>query len=74
MQEIFLFAYPNTERVCGGAISVRRIQDKKYGIHSVSPDGSSNWYPQACRFLKRSHHIRPSFEKSIIERTIQYKR
>ena len=30
------------------------------------------WYPYACKFLKLRHHIHPSFEKSIIERTIQY--
>ncbi|HEY6535406.1 MAG TPA: hypothetical protein VIY08_06360 [Candidatus Nitrosocosmicus sp.] len=29
------------------------------------------WYPQACRFLNLLHHIHSSFEKSIIERTIQ---
>ena len=32
------------------------------------------WYPpQACRFLKLQRHIHNSFEKSIMERTIQYK-
>ncbi|HKG41772.1 MAG TPA: hypothetical protein VKA98_06510, partial [Nitrososphaeraceae archaeon] len=28
--------------------------------------------PQACRFLKLKHHIHSAYEKSIIERTIQY--
>ena len=42
-----------------------------YGLHSVSSDGGT-WYPQACRFLKINHHIHSSFEKSLIERTIQY--
>jgi putative transposase len=32
----------------------------------------STWYPQACGFLKLEHHLHSSFEKSIIERTIQY--
>jgi putative transposase len=43
----------------------------KYGLHQVSSDGGT-WYPQACKFLKLNHHIHSSFEKSIIERTIQY--
>lgn len=42
-----------------------------YGKHPVSTDGGT-WYPQACRFLKLNHHLHSSFEKSIIERTIQY--
>ena len=29
------------------------------------------WYPQACRFLRLQHHIHSSYEKSIIERTVQ---
>jgi putative transposase len=45
----------------------------KYGLHSVSSDGGT-WYPQACKFLNLNHHIHSSFEKSIIERTMHYKR
>ncbi|HEY6534970.1 MAG TPA: hypothetical protein VIY08_04085 [Candidatus Nitrosocosmicus sp.] len=44
-----------------------------YGIHSVSSDGGT-WYPQACKFLKLHHHLHSSFEKSITERTMHYKR
>ena len=44
---------------------------KKYGEYPISTDRGT-WYPQACRFLKLNHHIHNSFEKSIIERTIQY--
>ena len=44
---------------------------KEYGKHPVSTDGGT-WYPQACQFLKLKHHIHSSFEKSIIERTMQY--
>ncbi len=44
---------------------------KDYGKRPVSTDGGT-WYPQACRFLKLRHHIHSSFEKSIIERTMQY--
>jgi putative transposase len=49
---------------------------KQNGLHAVSSDGGGTWYPQACRFLKLVHHLH-SFvyqdEKSIIERTMQYK-
>ena len=44
---------------------------KKYGKHPVSTDGGT-WYPQACKYLKIRHHIHSAYEKSIIERTIQY--
>jgi putative transposase len=46
---------------------------KEYGEHPVSTDGGT-WYPQACKFLKLNHHIHSPFEKSIIERTMQYKK
>ena len=42
-----------------------------YGKQSVSTDGGT-WYPQACKFLKLEHRLHSTFEKSIIERTIQY--
>ena len=45
--------------------------NKDHGKHPVSTDGGT-WYPQACRFLKLNHHIHSSFEKSLIERTMQY--
>src|SRR6476620_9498242 len=44
---------------------------KEYGRHPVSTDGGT-WYPQACKFLKLQHHLHSYFEKSLIERTIQY--
>ena len=44
---------------------------KKYGKRPVSTDGGT-WYPQACRFLKLQRHIHSLYEKSIIERIIQY--
>ena len=43
----------------------------KYGKHPVSSDGGT-WYPQACPFLKLQHHIHSSYEKSLIEKTMQY--
>ena len=44
---------------------------KKYGKYPVSTDGGT-WYPQACRFFKLPHHTHSYYERSIIERTIQY--
>ena len=43
----------------------------KYGNHQVSSDGGT-WYPQACRFLNLYHHLHSTYEKNIIERTMQY--
>jgi len=43
----------------------------KYGKHHISTDDGT-WYPQACKFLKLKHHTHSPFEKSIIERTMQY--
>jgi putative transposase len=45
---------------------------KDYGKHPVSAAGGGTCYPQACKFLKLQHHIHSAYEKSIIERTIQY--
>jgi putative transposase len=44
---------------------------RKYGKHPVSTEGGI-WYPQACKFLKLKHYIHLPYEKSIVERTIQY--
>ena len=44
---------------------------KEYGRHPVSTDGGT-WYPMACRFLRLKHHIHSSYEKSLIERAMQY--
>jgi putative transposase len=44
---------------------------KKYRKHPVSTDGGT-WYPQACKFLNMNHHLHSFYEKSMIERTIQY--
>ena len=52
------------ERFISGLIKI-------HGKHVVSTDGGT-WYPMACRFLKLKHHINSSFEKSLIERTMQY--
>ena len=52
------------ERFIGGLV-------KRHGQHPISTDGGT-WYPQACKFLKLNHHIHSPFEKSLIERRIQY--
>ncbi len=44
---------------------------KEYDKHPVSIDGGT-WYPQACKFWELDHHIHSSYEKSLIERTVQY--
>jgi putative transposase len=44
---------------------------KIHGKYPISTDGGT-WYPMACRFLKLKHHIHSPFEKSLIERTMQY--
>ena len=43
----------------------------RHGKLPVSIDGDTG-YPQACRFLNVGHHLHSPFEKSIIERTMQY--
>jgi putative transposase len=54
-------------------VAERFLQElvRKYGKHPVSTDGGT-WYPQACKFLNMNHHLHSSYEKSMIERTIQY--
>ena len=52
------------ERFLSGLV---RIQGK-YPVSTY--DGT--WYPMACKFLKLSHHTHSPFEKSLIERTMQY--
>ena len=53
-----------TERFISSVIQI-------HGKHPVSTDGGT-WYPQACRFLNLKHHLHSSYEKSIIERTMQF--
>ncbi len=44
----------------------------EYGEHPISIKDGRNWYPQSCQFLKLNHHLQSSYEKSIIEWTMQY--
>ncbi len=57
-------------------VAERFISDvvEEHGEQPVSTkDGGGTWYPsQLCRFLKLTHHIHSSYEKNIIERTMQY--
>ena len=41
-------------------VNIQFLQMEGPGIH------------RACRFLKMNHHLHSSYEKSIIERTMQY--
>ena len=45
---------------------------KLYGKHIVYSDGSGTWYPEACASLGLKHRLHSSYEKSIVERTIEY--
>ena len=42
-----------------------------YGKHTVYSDGG-RWYPEACISLGLKHRLHSSYEKSIVERTIEY--
>ncbi len=55
------------ERFLDGLVGLVKVHRK----HTVSTDGGT-WYPMAYKFLKLNHHIHSPFEKSIIERTMQY--
>ena len=44
---------------------------KIYGKHPISTDGGT-WYPMTSMFLNLTHHVHSSFEKSLIERKMQY--
>ena len=44
---------------------------KLYGKHIVYSDGGS-WYPEACNSLGLKHILHSPFEKSVIERSMEY--
>lgn len=44
---------------------------KSYGKHTVYTDGGL-WYPEACILLGLKHRLHSSYEKSIVERVIEY--
>lgn len=53
------------------AESFLRSLIKIYGKHPVYSDGGS-WYPEACSYLGLKHLLHSPYEKSIVERTIEY--
>ena len=53
------------------AESFLRSLVKVYGNHTVYSDGGM-WYPEACISLGLKHRLHSSYEKSVIERTIEY--
>jgi len=44
---------------------------KIYGRHTVYSDGGT-WHPEACISLELQHRLHSPYEKSIVERTIEY--
>jgi hypothetical protein len=46
---------------------------EKYGVHTIYSDGAS-WYPEACTSLNLLHRLHSPYEKSILERAIEYVR
>jgi putative transposase len=53
------------------AESFLRSLIKIYGIHTVYSDGGT-WYPEACVSLGLEHRLHSPYEKSIVERTVEY--
>ena len=53
------------------AESFLRSLIKLYGKHIVYSDWGS-WYPEACNSLRLKHILHTPFEKSIIERAMEY--
>jgi putative transposase len=53
------------------AESFLRSLIKLYGRHMVYSDGGT-WYPEACNSLRLKHILHSPFEKSIIERSMEY--
>jgi putative transposase len=71
IHSLVLGVYISRHRNMLVAESFLRSLVKSYGKHSVYSDGGS-WYPKACSSLGLKHRLHSSFEKSIIERSIQY--
>jgi putative transposase len=44
---------------------------KNYGKHVVYSDGGT-WYPEACISVGLMHRLHSQYEKSIVERTVEY--
>jgi len=39
---------------------------------SIPFSDGGTWYPEACTYLGLQHRLHTSYEKSIVERTIEY--
>src|SRR5690349_17971509 len=66
-----LGAYISRDRTVLITEEFLRTLDKVYGKHPVYPAGGT-WYSQARNFLGLVYRLCSPFEKSIIERTIEY--
>ena len=65
--------YISEERNMFVAENFIRSLVSKYGRHTVYTDGGTWYYPQqACNFLHLKHRLHSPFEKSLIERVMQY--
>jgi putative transposase len=53
------------------AESFLRSLVRLYGKHTVYSDGGT-WYPEACISIGLKHRLHSSYQKSIIERAIEY--
>ncbi len=69
-KEILSFHTSKKRNICVAKRFLSTVINK-YGKHQVSSDGGT-WYHQACKLLNLPHHLHSSYEKSLIERTMQY--
>ena len=44
---------------------------ENYGKHTVYTDGGT-WYDEACNVLRLKHYLHSPFQKSLMERVMQY--
>src|SRR5215204_3656905 len=71
IHQIILGVYISRHRNMLVAESFLRSLVKLYGRQIVYSDGGT-WYPEACLSLGLKHRLHSSFEKSIIERAMEY--
>ncbi len=71
VNKLILDIYLSAERNMFVAEKFLHSLIKEYGKHQISTDGGT-WYPYVCKLMNIKHHLHSSYEKSIIERTIQY--
>ena len=69
-KEILSFHISKERNMFVAELFLSHVLDK-YGLHQVSTDGGTWYSHQECKFLKLNHHLHSSFEKSIMERTMQ---